>query len=57
MQVDPIPTDLKVDLHNCGVTSARQLPENFVIAGDASGQIMAGPLASAAASLLGIERI
>lgn len=52
--LDPIPTPRKAELASLGVASARQLPEDFVIVGDASATINAGFLAESAGAMLGV---
>lgn len=56
MQLDlyPIPSETKKELLSLGVASARQLPEDFLIVGDETGSVHAGPLAALARSQLGL---
>jgi hypothetical protein len=54
LELDPIPVPQKAELLALGLASASQLPEDFVIVGDETGQIHAGPLAQSAGALLGI---
>jgi hypothetical protein len=50
----PIPPETKEELLFLGVASARKLPEDFLIVGDETGQVHAGPLADLAGSQLGL---
>lgn len=54
LELDPIPAPRKAELLSLGVASARQLPEDFVIVGDETGTVHAGPLADMASTQLGI---
>jgi hypothetical protein len=54
LELDPIPRSLKEQILALGMASARQLPEDFVIVGDDTGQMCAGPIAEMAESLLGL---
>jgi hypothetical protein len=53
LRLSPIAPDLKADILALGLASAGRLPAHFVVAGDQSGQVTAGWLASVAADLLG----
>jgi hypothetical protein len=50
--VDPIPSALKSALLDNGLRSLNMLPDHFIIAGDATGQITAGWLKMQASDLL-----
>ena len=54
LELDPIPGPRKAQIAALGVSAARELPPEFVIVGDATGQIQAGPLAESASVLLGV---
>lgn len=54
LELDPIPTALKTEILALGVASASQLPEDFMIVGNETGQIYAGPLAAKVRSMLGV---
>jgi hypothetical protein len=53
LRLSPIAPALKADILSLGLASAALLPAHVVVAGDQSGQVTAGWLASAAAGLLG----
>jgi hypothetical protein len=53
LRLSPIAPDLKADILALGLASAGRLPAHFVVAGDQSGQVTAGWLASVAGDLLG----
>ena len=50
----PIRPETKEELLSVGVASARQLPEDFLIVGDETGKVQAGPLADLARSQLSL---
>ena len=52
LELDPIPATLKAEIRALGLASASQLPEDFVIAGDHTGQVRVGDIAEFATSLL-----
>ncbi len=54
LELDPIPAPRKAELFSLGIASASQLPEDFVIVGDETGQIHAGALTRQASTLLGV---
>jgi hypothetical protein len=54
IELDPIPESLRIGIASVGTSAARQLPPEFVVVGDESGNITAGPLAHSAAAMLGI---
>src|ERR1019366_2880112 len=45
LELDPIPDPIKVEIASIGVSAAQQLAPGFVVVGDDSGRITAGPLA------------
>jgi hypothetical protein len=54
LELDPIPAHRKIEIHRLGVASAQQLPPDFLVVGDQTGSVHAGPLAELAAKQLGI---
>jgi hypothetical protein len=52
--LSPIDTAIKKEILSLGKNSAEKLPEDFVVAGDETGQLLAGTLALAAPELLGL---
>lgn len=54
MELDPIPPHHKREIHAVGVASAAQLSEDFLVVGNQTGSVQAGPLAQQAAAQLGI---
>lgn len=54
LELDPIPTRWKKEILALGVASAERLPPDFVIIGDETGSIQAGPVAATAAAQLGV---
>jgi hypothetical protein len=54
VELDPIPPAFKAVIAAEGIPAARRLPPDFAIVGDATGDILAGPLANAATTFLGI---
>jgi hypothetical protein len=54
LELDPIPDPRKAQIAAVGVAAARELPPDFVVVDDSSGQIQAGPLAESASELLGV---
>lgn len=54
LELDPIPVHLKAEILSLGVASAQQLPPEFLIVGDETGSVQAGPLAANAAVQLGV---
>jgi hypothetical protein len=55
LELCPIEPTLKAEILALGLASAGKLPENFVVAGDQTGQLLVGTLALAAPRLLGLE--
>lgn len=54
LELDPISQKYKADILALGVSSATQLPGDFTIVGNETGQIHAGPLAVQAQRMLGL---
>lgn len=54
LELDLIPVPRKAQIASLGVSAARELPADFVVVGDPTGQIHAGSLAESAPSLLGV---
>jgi hypothetical protein len=54
LELDPIPRHIKEEILALGMASLSHLPEDFVIVGDETGQMRAGPIAEIAASALGL---
>jgi hypothetical protein len=54
LELDPISGKYKADILALGVSSASQLPGDFTIVGNETGQIQAGPLAVQAQRMLGL---
>lgn len=52
LELNPVPPHCKKEILALGLASARQLPEDFVIAGDKTGEMRAGDLARLAGNLL-----
>lgn len=48
----PIRPSLKTEILSLGIASASRLPENFVVAGDQTGQLLVGRLAQIAPEIL-----
>jgi hypothetical protein len=54
LELDPIPGPRKAELAALGIASARQLAPDFVIVGNETGEIQAGPLADSAPEMLDV---
>lgn len=53
LELDPISDQRKTEILSVGVGAARRLPAEFVVVGDESGKVLAGPLGDQAQAILG----